>query len=255
MKPRITLLGKVTLAAFLFLFAANAWAQATVGADLAYKSMYVWRGMTFYNESPVFWPDVWVSYRGLTVTAFSSMALTSDFQPNGQINEMDYYIDYSRTLGPVNASLGYAHYTYPNTTFLTTGEIYAKVGHDFKIVQGLLAANLDVMEAKGLYAMAKVSKALPVKVVVPTLNLSLGYCTADHNAYYMGVDKGGPMDFTGTLGLVYSPPGTLGKYMSVVGDLNYSTLLTKEVADAALHSDQFYFGLGLSFFYTPGGAE
>lgn len=255
MKKLMIYCGKIAFAIFFVSVAANAAAPVMVGADLAVKSRYVWRGMPF-NEESVFWPDAWVNWNGFTVTIFGSMEMTDVYENAGKFTEVDYYLDYSRTFGNVSASVGYAHYEYPNTDFLITGELYASVSTDFKFFSGSLTAYYDIREAEGLYLQPSVSRTFSLAPVNPTLTLSLGYADKKHNAYYFWLEKSGLTDLTTSLSLSYSPPGPIGNYLTFSGDLNYAKILDSELADQFPDGDSnFWWGIGLSLFYEIGGQE
>ena len=261
---------KVALATFLFVFCGQAFAQATIGADAAYKSKYIFRGLP-WNTEAVFWPDVWFTAQGVTVTIFGSMNLTDIYLDQNKISELDYYFDYTRAFGKVNASIGWAQYTYPNTVYPNTGELYIKAGSDLKILTASVIAYFDLQLAKGIYISPKVSRAFTIPTLpglTSTLGLSVGYGDKKHCTYWHGFGTvnldGGMTDFTGTLNLAYALPGELGKHLGISGEVGYSKILAKEIADLYAengtfsidgkdHRSNLWFGLGLNYFYTIGG--
>jgi hypothetical protein len=259
---------KVALATFLFVFCGQAFAQTTIGADAAYKSKYIFRGLPWNTES-VFWPDVWINFQGFTVILASSMNLTDKIGSKNKISEFDYYFDYTKTFDKASVSLGYAQYSYPNTVFASTGEIYLKTISDLKILTLTLSGYFDVRKAKGFYVSPKFSRAFPMAQapgLTPSLSLSLGYGDQEHNAYWLGLAKAGLADFTGSLNLVYSPPGSLGKYMTFNGELAYARILDKDIAklyEEVVTADgskedrrgNLWFGLGINLFTTVGGGQ
>jgi len=56
-------------------------------------------------------------------------------------------------------------------------------------------------------------------------------------------------DLTVKLGISYSPKGSLGNFMSFNGNLNYSTILDKELADIYEDSSYFWWEIGISLFF------
>ncbi|MCX6638941.1 MAG: hypothetical protein NTW14_00450 [bacterium] len=268
MNTRVSILWKVAVVAFLFIFATNAWCQATVGADAAFKSKYIFRGLPWNTES-VFWPDVWFSSHGVTVTIFGSVNLTDTLKDaagntnRNKVSELDYYFDYTRAFGRINASIGWAQYSYPNTFYPNTGELYLKAASDFKILTASVIGYFDLQMAKGAYISPKLSRAFTQNAIpglTPTLNASVGYGNKNHHQYWFGMDKAGFCDFTGSLNLAYAPP-KWGAYMSVSGELGYATILDKDIADLFKNvngkdiSSNLWFGLGLNFFYSFGGVQ
>jgi len=244
---------KIALAIFLLSTTAHATEPVTIGTDLAVKSKYVWRGMPF-NDEAVFWPDAWLYWNGFTLTVFGSLEMTDVYENQGKFTEVDYYFDYSRSFGNINASIGYAHYEYPNTDFLITGELYGSVSTDFKIVSASLTAYYDIREVEGLYLLPSVSRTFCIAPIDPTLTLSLGYADKKHNLYYFGLEKAGFTDLTTSLALSYAPPGTIGQYLFFSGDLNYAKILNGDLADQFPDKDSnFWWGLCISLSYTLGG--
>jgi hypothetical protein len=176
---------------------------------------------------------------------------------------MDYYLDYTRAFGRFTASIGYADYTYPNTAYISTGELYLKGGTDLKIVAPSVEFYWDTKQSHGVYLSPKLKRAFPLASIpglTPSVTVSIGYGDKKHNLLWYATEKAGLTDFTGTMNLVYSFPGNLGRYLAVNGELGYARLLTKELADPFAengpysmdgkdHRGNFWFGLGLNAFF------
>jgi len=222
----------------------------TYGFDLSANGKYIWRGMP-YNSETVLWPDVWINWKGFTGTIFGSIDLTDVKEEQWKVTDIYFLIDYSKTFGKLNCSIGYAHYIYPgyDDFFPTTGEIYGKVGTDFGIFQASLTAYLDIKEAKGLYITPEISRSFSFDNVTSTLSVSLGFAEKKHNLYYFYLDKSGFTDLTVKLGFSISPKGPLGNYMSFNGNLNYSKILDNELADIFKDDSNFWWGIGISLFF------
>jgi hypothetical protein len=220
------------------------------GFDLSANGKYVWRGMP-YNTEAVLGPDVWISWKGFTGTIWGSMDLTDVKDEQWTITDIFFLLDYSHSFEKLDLSIGYGHYTFPgyNDLFPTTGEIYGKVGTDFGIFQASLAAYLDLIDAKGLYITPELSRAFTFDNITTTLSVSLGFAEKNYNLYYFYTEKSGFIDLTVKLGISYSPKGSLGNFMSFNGNLNYSTILDKELADVYEDSSYFWWGIGISLFF------
>jgi hypothetical protein len=238
------------MAALLLVQAAGAAVMPTIGADLGAQSKYVWRGAAF-NTEPVLWPDVWVTWNGITLTGWASMDLTGVKQEAFHITDVDLFLEYARAFGPVTGTLGYGHYIYPGYAgaFPTTGEVYAKVKGDLKVLQAGIAANLDLIEVKGLYVSPSLARSQVFGPVTATLSLSGGLGTNKHCLYYYGIDESGLTDLTAGLSAAYAPPGTLGKFMTVTANVGFAQMLMSGFAGT---KQNFWGGLTLNFFYTPG---
>jgi hypothetical protein len=235
---------------FVFSGALIAETLPTYGFDLSASGKYVWRGMP-YNSETVLWPDVWINWKGFTVTIWGSMDLSDVKEEQWKFTDIFFFFDYSRTFGKLNCSIGYGHYIYPGYAdfFPTTGEIYGKVGTDFGIFQAYLTAYLDIKEAKGLYITPELSRSFSFDNVTSTLSVSLGFADKKHNLYYFYVDKSGFTDLTVKLGFSISPKGPLGNHMSFNGSLNYSKILDNELADQFEDNSNFWWGIGINMFF------
>ncbi len=246
---------KIAAAIFFVCYAGTAFAQVSAGVDLAMKSQYIWRGIPF-NDEAVFWPDVWASWNGFTAVVFGSLEMTDVYQNRGKFTEVDYYLDYSRTFGPITAKLGYSHFEYPNTDFDPTGEIYGEAALDLPFFSVALNLYYDVEEVQGFYVSPKISKSMTVPFFQPTLQVSLGYADKKFNGYWFGLEEAGFTDLTAGLDLTYTPPGALGNYLTLSGDLNYAMILDGKFADIFPDQDtNFWWGLGVHLAYTFGGEQ
>lgn len=255
MKKLITYCLKLILIKSSVVVAANASAQPTAGADLSVQSKYIWRGMNF-NDQAVFLPDAWLSWQGFTATLVGELEMTDVYQRHNQFTEVDYYLEYGRSFGPVGAALGYGHYVYPHTGTLSTGELYGKLKSSLKIVEVSVSAFYDAEEAGGLYLSPQISRSLPLKYVQPVLSLSAGYANKRHNRYYFldsttaGIDHSGFCDLTAGLGLSYGLPGPWGRYLTLSGNLNWSYILDEKLA-AAFPDQRSNVWWGLSLAVSP----
>lgn len=156
-------------------------AQATVGADVALYSHYVWRGLTFTNKLPAIQPDVWLSYSGFTVGAWANVEPSKcdgaddlcesgygrnldgvGFAPRSGIAEIDLWVDYARTSGNVSWKLGWIIYTFNEdngvfTNAFDTHEVYGSASIGNLPVTPALYASYDIGKVKGLYLEPSVS--------------------------------------------------------------------------------------------------
>jgi hypothetical protein len=179
---RANVLGAAFLVAGTIATATPAAAQATVGADLALFSSYVWRGLSLTNK-PVAQPDLYVTFpagqASITLGGWANIDLGKYDNPNKDISEsggssafnfaeFDPWAEISYTVGKATLTGGATAYIYPNketaplfalTNDFNTVEIYGKVAFDSPL-SPKLAAWYDVDKIKGLYAEASVSHTL-----------------------------------------------------------------------------------------------
>ncbi len=230
-----------------------------VGADIPVRSKYVWRGAVF-NTEPVLWPDLWVNWYGFTLCGWGSVDLTDVKDKQFSVTDLAFFLDYTRPVGPVTPTVGFALYTYPGSAygpaFPTTGEVYAKVSGSLSVLQAALNINYDVMEAKGVYVSPSITKGLPLGPAALSLTLSGGFADGNHNVYYYGLDKTCFTDLTAVLKLTLTPPGPLAKWLTISADIDYAMLIDSELADFVEtygDSKNIYGGGGLGVYYLFGG--
>lgn len=224
--------------------------MATFGVDIPYRSEYVWRGAVF-NDEAVLWPDAWLNWHGFTAGVWGSFDLTDVKNEQMTFTDIALSIDYTTTLGPLNATIGFAQYTYPgyNNAFPSTGEAYVKLNGSLQVIQASLAGNFDLEEVDGWYLSPAVAKSFTLGPVTPTVSVSCGLGDKHHNLYYYGQEITALADLTATLKMSYPLPGSLGKYLSLSGDFNYSRIIDPDLAPD--ENGEIYWGLGLNAYFAP----
>lgn len=230
-------------------------AQPMIGADVAVKAKYIWRGVPFNTES-VLWPDVWINWYGATLTGWASIDLTDIKQESMEFTDIAIIADYTHTFGQISTSIGYLHYIYPGYAgaFPTTGEFYAALGAGFGAIGVALTGYYDLIEVNGLYVSPSISASYAFDYATPAITVSAGYAEGKHNNYYFGIDKAGFTDITTTLSAAITPPGRLGNFLSLGVDINYAKIIDGELAAQFPDNDvNFWWGIGLNFFYSFGG--
>ena len=187
MKRGKALPGALVLGA-LVAHAAPVRAQATVGADLALYSSYVWRGLTLTNK-PVAQPNLYLSFPagGVSFTAggWANVDIGEYDDPNDDLSEsgglsafnlaeFNPYAEVSVPAGKATLSAGVIGYVFPNDAGLTedfnTWEVYGKVGLAVPLAPEI-AVYYDVDKVNGAYIEGTVGHALPLS---ETLSLELG---------------------------------------------------------------------------------
>lgn len=171
------------LAALALMTAVPAAAQVTIGADAAFNSAYVWRGLSFTNK-PVLQPDVWLSAYGFTVGAWANVEPSkydgaNDLSESGGVRsgiaEIDLWVDYSRTVGNVSWKLGWILYTFNknNGAFnnaYDTHEVYGQLSLGGLPITPALYASYDLNKVKGAYIEPSVTYGVTAS---PTITINL----------------------------------------------------------------------------------
>ncbi len=203
---------------------------ATASTDLSLLSGYVWRGQVL-NDEAVFQPSFTLGKNGFSINTWGNANLTDAATENApELSELDLTISYSKTVGNVGLSVGYIEYTFPNTTYAGTREVYGSVSLPTLLIVPTLSVNYDFDEADGAYGnfALSYSHALCDK---STLGLftSIGAATADYNSFYFGVDDAAVNDVNvgATLGIA------LTKALTVTPAVQYTALPDSKIKDGA----------------------
>lgn len=221
--------------------------QVTTKLDLPYVSKYVWRG-TVPNPDPAFQPSLTLTHKsGVSVNLWGSADATEINKEQGHLTEIDYTLNYAWTTGKMGMNAGVIDYTFPNTSFAYTSEVYASTCFGGKFSPSI-SVNYDYKEANGYYASFSTGYACtaPWKKNAPTtMNLSarLSYASSNYNKLYFGASQSA---FTDLL-LSASVPFTVAKTVSLTPAINYSTVLSSALRDGVKDPDNFFTSLTASF--------
>jgi hypothetical protein len=177
---RANVLGAALVVASTVAAATPAHAQATLGADLALFSAYVWRGLSLTNK-PVAQPDVYVTIpagkASVTLGGWANIDLgkydnaNNDISESGGLSafnfaEFDPWAEVSFPVGEkATLTAGATAYIYPNDAGLTsdfnTVEVYGKAAFAVPL-NPKLAVWYDVDKIDGAYFEGSVSHSLPL---------------------------------------------------------------------------------------------
>ena len=164
--------------------ASTATAQVTRGADAAFNSAYVWRGLSLTNKF-VIQPDLYLTVPigsiGVTGGGWANIEPSKyDEVPDNiseggglagpDLTEFDWWLELGIPVGKVTLTPGATGYIYPNDGGLTednnTVEIYGKFAADV-FLSPKLSIYYDVDKIKGAYIEASVSHGIPLSAELP----------------------------------------------------------------------------------------
>lgn len=143
----------VAMAALLAVASSPAMAaEATVGLDLA--SAYVFRGATF-NDGLVAQPYLDVSGLPVDIGFWGNIDIDDydNSYESGEFSEIDVWASYTLPIEGIDASIGYAEYTYPGLggAELVDGEAVATRGVADREVSLSVGMDVPLAPAVGLY--------------------------------------------------------------------------------------------------------
>jgi len=217
------------------------------GMDMAFMSKYITRG-TVSTDGPVFEPNIWASYKGLTLSVWGNLDLAD--RHGGNITETDYAVDYSNSLGRLNYSAGLIYYAYPHTGSNDSSELYAGLGYD-TILRPRLVVYYDYWQVDGYYGAFSIGHGFDLKEALKGLNASLdlsaqvGLGSKRFNNSNFGASH---TAFTDLL-LTSSLPVSLSDHITVKPTVCYSTVLDRTIRTKNFKNDNVVYGgvVSLSF--------
>ncbi len=246
----------IALAAVIALAGAGV-AQAddfTLEGDNTFNSKYVWRGINL-NDDWVYQLSATAGYKWVTFNVWSNVELTDENDyggkygsGEGEITEVDYTADISYSFDKLTLSTGAVHYTFPNTPFDSTTEVYGGLGPD---VIGLptITVNHDVDEAGGVYGAFSLGHTFENIVILSEssrlgfdVSASVAAASERYNEFYFGLDEAALTDVSFYGGI----PLSVGPHLSITPAANYSTLIDDELRDSTDDEDNFWWGVSLT---------
>jgi len=219
--------------------------RPTVGVDVGVFSKYVWRGLIL-TDDPVLQPSLTVGYKGLGLNVWANTDLTDANGTPGEVNELDYTLDYSFSVKKVDFSVGVIQYTFPHTGFEPTTEIFGTAAMDI-LLAPTVKIYWDTDEVGGVYGTVGISHSFPlgeVRGISPGLDLSgsIGYATSGWNEGYYGVKSSGFVDLLLTAGV----PIPIDGHLSITPYIGFSQVIDSKLKDAVADDNATIFGATLS---------
>ena len=217
----------------------------TLSGDVALLNKYVWRGILL-TDGPVLQPAVTFSTGHIKFNTWANVDLD---QANGQasdINELDYTLDYTFSFSSHSLCLGSITYTFPNTKFDATTEVFLQFATEAAL-SPTLTVYRDLDEADGTYLSFGAGYEFPLKAWNTDLEISaaFGWGSANHNRFYYGVAGGAVTD----LSLTASLPLSFSNSFSLTPAVGYAGLLSGRLRKATASPDHFIASLKFSAFF------
>ncbi|MBN1817078.1 MAG: hypothetical protein JW828_06930 [Sedimentisphaerales bacterium] len=230
------------------------------GVGVDYFSKYIWRGQNLQDDGAI-QPALSFTYGSLTGSIWGSLDLTNyadvdgdgSRDNSGEITEVDYSLDYTDSipgLEGLSYSIGVINYTFPNTPFDDTTEVYAGLGFDLPL-SPTVTLYRDVDNIDGTYInfgvshsydkIAELASDMPVGMEI---SASLGWGSNAYNKGYWGISDDSAQDLTISLAFPFELSG-----WSVTPSISYISLMSSDLRAADTFdkdSDYLVFGIGIS---------
>ncbi len=192
-------MGKKGFAALFFLFVSSLGAAAEESkisgfAGVGVFNKYVFRGYEFSDRSIVIQPSLGMGYRDFSLTFWGNMdtkehptqSFTPDRPGKKSFNETDVNFSYSRSVGKIGLTGGYAYY---GTKYVTeTEELYLSLSYD-TYAKPTLSIYRDIASFPGTYINLALSQSWKIyKENTLDLSGSVGYFAGD-SGYWKTFDS------------------------------------------------------------------
>lgn len=234
----------VMLALAAALIPAGLMGQGFTGLSFnsAVMNKYIWRGIVVTDES-VIQPSISAGYGKLSFNVWGNVDLSDGQNYDVDLSEVDYTLDYSATLGIAGFTAGAIYYTFPNTGFDATIEIYAGLSLSSPLNPSATFYQ-DIHVSDGAYLLLSIAPSIPLDAWSSSLDLtlSLGIGSGNNNSFYYGSSGGAVSDFL--LGL--SMPFNLSDRTSLTPSIAFINLVDNGIRAAQACDDNILVGLGFS---------
>lgn len=259
--------------------AVQAAGQVYVGADAAYSNRYVWRGITRTSHQ-VLQPDVFLSIgigeSFVTLGAWTSVELVrSDARQLSDtgvdewgIGEFNYWLEYHRGFGPLDAAIGWTEYLFDNdavdggrTRDFNTGELYGRIELLTVPVSPRLAVWYDVDNVDGAYFESSVDLRIPILPVASLFVTGLAGWSAGQKLNQAGDPESGHfaddglthVDFSAWTSILVAGGWSIAPALHVQFNRDALTERTKAEPPDSDQSSKIWFSVVVSWFRGFGG--
>ena len=206
-----------------------------INASFDFCTDYVWRGLVI-NDDPVFQPSVTVTKAtgqtgSFAFNVWGNYDFTDFYGTKHKFSEIDLTVSYSLSPGALGLETGIIHYTFPNTAFRATTEIYINAGYELKALPLSFSLTIyyDFDEIDGFYLSARIASIIPLLSRLSLgMVLSGGYSDARYNRGYFGVSDPSFTDILITTDLTHTLTGSV----SLLARGQYMSLLDRTLRDA-----------------------
>ena len=166
----------------------------------------------------------------------------------GKFTEIDLWVGYSRSIGPVSTSVGISNYNFPNGVGGSTTEAYLALSTQALGFSQSASFYYDFDEIEGWYGNLAASRSLTLAEDLSlSLGLSLGLIEADQAAVYFGASESGISDLNASATLTYALDEYSSIFVSVTGVRPLDSDLEDALELAGLSDDGVWAMVGTSW--------
>ncbi|HEX3036561.1 MAG TPA: TorF family putative porin [Thermodesulfobacteriota bacterium] len=198
------------------------------GTEIDFNSRYVWRGIAL-SEGAVMQPSVWISAFNFTFYIWGNFILNDE--PNqGEFNEIELILYYSREWGKVTFEPFVVYYVYPNQEDVpSTGEVTLNLYYSFGPFNIFTSHTFDFVEYEGSYfgdAGLSYEHQLSSTLTLEASS-SFGWASSEFNSVNIGLSKSAFNFAGGNLSLTYYPK----EFLYFRPHIEFSAIVDGELRD------------------------
>lgn len=249
--------------------------QVYVGADATYSNRYVWRGATRTSHK-VFQPAAFVSVAAgqsfITIGAWASVepprsdeAQLSDTGLDERgLGEFNYWIEYQRGFGRLDAGIGWTGYVFDNeasvggrTSAFNTGEVYGRIRLRSRPLSPKLAVWYDVDKVDGAYLETSADLQIPLLPIASLYVTGLAGWSigqdingANPTTGYFAEDGLTHVDLSAWTSFVIGHGFSIASVLHVQFNQDASTKVTSADPDDSDRSSKVWFSLAVSWSHS-----
>jgi len=233
-------------------FATGTALAIDVEADLGIYSHYIWRGMNLDNRPVVQGGLTVSSTNGFYANVWANYATEEGFvgEDYDRLNEVDYTLGYAGTWKVLDYDVGYIHYSFPDTDWEATQELYVGLALNNLVVTPSVYVYYDFQDVDGFYILADLNygKDLSDNLSME-VGASAGVGDSDYNEHWYGKDRAAVSDVNIYTGLSYA----FNEHVSLNGGLTYTMYpdgsMSSAASDNYVYDDNLWGGVSLTLSY------
>lgn len=216
--------------------------SVSLSGEVAFLNMYVWRGIRL-TDGPVMQPSATLTVGGFYANVWANVDLDDVNGNEYKFNEVDFTANYSQGIGPVSLFGGVIYYTFPNTDFDSTMEVFVGASLETPLSPTVTVyRDIDLIE--GFYVNFAVSHEIPIEGTDGVINLfaNASWSDEDYNFGYFGVAKNTLTDFLvgGSLSM------GLMEGIGIAPYLAFANFIDSDIGDLYEEPENFVYGVKLT---------
>ena len=219
----------------------------SLDVSVGYTSRYVWRGLTFANESAQ--GDISTSFDmgdagSISVGVWGQLDLTDDYDEEFNFTEVDLYAGWEKSFDMITIGAGVINYQFPSINGdADTTEVYASVGLDVILAPSVTVYyDVDAAEGDAFYVSTGIGHDFDLGFSTLSLGGAIGWVNSDGGEWLYGSGDGfTDVAVTASLGF------DLTENLSISPFVSYTALIEDAKDANGNDNEEIFGGVNLSF--------